>query len=841
MKSMEQLFNGRGDEDEDEDDAEVDVELDHGHRDCGKAATRTICRRHVILRWKDSKFLQEKNLYCSGFRQRSWPCGRLLQSGFNMPHKIKKQQHHPPAAKPKGGTVRGPSATTRRPAGHANPQPSLQATVVRSEEEPRPRFVPNQVCNGLPIFKFWPATREDMDREAVTVAEQKRAREEDTERTFSGMRVSKNRGKAKKGKGGTRMLFKTDKKGVNLVSALLHAHGFARTGSSKADVIWSFNRLQPSFHKSLDKGQKINQFPKSMEITRKSALSQNVASMQQQFRGDHFNFIPKSFILPRDASSFKDHFSKHPGTPWIVKPAGGACGRNIFISDNVQEILNAGMSGTYLVDQYIANPLLIGGLKFDLRIYVGVTSFYPLRVYVFEDGLARFATQPYSTDPESFRQAYIHLTNYSLNKYSENFVANESEEHEDVGTKQSISALTKKLIAMGIDCDTLWDNIDDVIIKTLLCIEPKVKQECDLSVGSNRSCFQLFGFDILVDDCLKPWLLEVNFTPSLAVDAPIDMRIKGKMLADLFTLAGIQPRRSAKGSKAKKKSASNSGPIRGRGAVQPPRETERQVRRAGLDGNLTSVERIVAARTADENARAGGFRRIYPSVNGFMYSQFMEKDRVLNFAITNFLFKQHQEAEQDAHVDAGALGVMQARLQKQRESARSAQESSRVAARNISSSQSRRSHGSQGTRGSQRSRRTRGVQEAQSRADAPDELEVGENQVVVDSSNDDDDEEEGADGEALEGDYDLPSDTHEYEAEQYQQMDSDVILNEHNGEELEQLDRDAIDPGDETGDYTAEYESEEEYFEDDGEEDEAASGEDFSTGTPDEGSALDYM
>lgn len=287
--------------------------------------------------------------------------------------------------------------------------------MERREAPPRPRFVPGQVCNGLPYFKFWAATRDDMNAEAATVAEQRRAREEDTERTFSGMRVTKKRGgggsggrkgsSSSSGGGGGRMLFKTDKKGVNLVSALLHAHGFARTSSSKAaHVIWSFNRLQPSFHKSLERGQKINQFPKSMEITRKSALSQNVASMQQRFRGGHFDFIPKSFILPRDASTFKAYFAKHPGTPWIVKPAGGACGRNIFISDDVQEILNAGMSGTYLVDQYIANPLLVDGLKFDLRIYVGVASFYPLRVYVFEDGLARFATQPYSTNPESFKQ-----------------------------------------------------------------------------------------------------------------------------------------------------------------------------------------------------------------------------------------------------------------------------------------------------------------------------------------------------------------------------------------------------------------------------------------------------
>ena len=219
-----------------------------------------------------------------------------------------------------------------------------------------------------------------------------------------------------------------------------------------------------------------------------------------------------------------------------------------------------------------------------------------------------------------------------------------------------------KLAALGVDCAKLWRSIDDLIIKTLLCIEPKVKQECDLSVGSSRSCFQLFGFDVLIDAALKPWLLEVNFTPSLAVDAPIDMRIKGNMLADLFTIAGIQPRKASAGNS--KKSGGSGAPkaASGRGMIQPPRESERQMRSAGLDGNLTSVERVVAARTADENARAGGFRRIYPNgEDAFFYSQFMERDRVLNFAITNFLFKQRVEAEQDAHVDALALGVMQKR------------------------------------------------------------------------------------------------------------------------------------------------------------------------------------
>lgn len=69
---------------------------------------------------------------------------------------------------------------------------------------------------------------------------------------------------------------------------------------------------------------------------------------------------------------------------------------------------------------YIDNPLLVDGYKFDLRVYVAVTSINPLRLYMYEDGLARFATQKYH-QAVGKTSKYVHLTNYSLNKFSANF------------------------------------------------------------------------------------------------------------------------------------------------------------------------------------------------------------------------------------------------------------------------------------------------------------------------------------------------------------------------------------------------------------------------------------
>ena len=50
----------------------------------------------------------------------------------------------------------------------------------------------------------------------------------------------------------------------------------------------------------------------------------------------------------------------------------------------------------------------------------------------------------------------------------------------------------------------------------------------------------MFGFDVLIDSDLKPWLLEVNLSPSLATDSPLDLSIKSTLLQDVFNTSGIK-------------------------------------------------------------------------------------------------------------------------------------------------------------------------------------------------------------------------------------------------------------------------------------------------------------
>lgn len=71
--------------------------------------------------------------------------------------------------------------------------------------------------------------------------------------------------------------------------------------------------------------------------------------------------------------------------------------------------------------------------------------------------------------------------------------------------------------------------------------EPNIYAGTNMYVPHRGNCFELLGFDVILDDTLKPWLLEVNLSPSLNCNSPLDLKIKGQLIADLFNLIGIRP------------------------------------------------------------------------------------------------------------------------------------------------------------------------------------------------------------------------------------------------------------------------------------------------------------
>ena len=323
------------------------------------------------------------------------------------------------------------------------------------------------------------------------------------------------------------------------------------------------------------------------------------------------------------------------GQVFIIKPPASAEGRGIRLANRFQDFPRPGQPA--VCQQYIANPYLIEGKKFDCRIYVGVTSFDPLRAYMYEEGLTRFATTDYNSDltTRSIKNRYMHLTNYSVNKKSEKFVANVDSDRDDEGSKWSLTALWKYLEKEGHDVVKLKVQIRDLLVKTLIAAEHSITSK--VNMAGRPSCFELFGFDVLLDNKLKPWLIEVNVACSLASSSPLDKRVKHFMMTDLLHLVGVKPfdRKHGKAADEEAKKSrllhGNVAPLKHRNVFELQSTPLKELSREDLE---------IIAEAEDEDRRCGGWSRIFPCGNNTKdYMNFFEFPRYRNTVLAKWYEK----------------------------------------------------------------------------------------------------------------------------------------------------------------------------------------------------------
>ncbi|XP_071502575.1 tubulin polyglutamylase TTLL5-like, partial [Diadema antillarum] len=461
------------------------------------------------------------------------------------------------------------------------------------------------------------------------------------------------------------LAYKIVRTDCRVIRQLLHKHGFheVHPNSSDFNLMWIGSHVKPYTLRSFTDFQKINHFPRSYEITRKDRLYKNFQRMQHARGARHFDFLPQTYCTPSEYDDLVAAHNKERGT-WIVKPVASSRGRGIFLINSPQ---NVPLDAAYVVCRYLNNPLLIDGFKFDLRLYVAVTSYDPLRIYLYEEGLTRFATVQYQQNNKTIKNTCMHLTNYSVNKKSTDYVKCDDGDIEDYGNKWSLGAMFRYLKKQGKDVRLLLSRIEDVINKTIICAELPVATACKMFVPFRGNCFELYGFDILVDANLKPWVLEVNLSPSLACDAPIDLKIKSNMCGDLFSLTGFavqdpvmrrvqQSRRNqdlaASSTLRQQKERIGSAFLRQRpnsagtvgGKMSRPssgRKSAAANSSAGSkDGSgLTVEERKIILESKEEHARRGGWMRIFPTPNSMeKYGSFMENRNSFNSTLHSRLF-----------------------------------------------------------------------------------------------------------------------------------------------------------------------------------------------------------
>jgi len=324
----------------------------------------------------------------------------------------------------------------------------------------------------------------------------------------------------------------------------------------------------------------FNHFTDTYVLTSKGHLQYYLKLAAMKYGTHIYDFFPRSWILTPQSTRLivpyeQKRIDQGESSWWIGKPTNKSRGRGIKITktlcdlaDYVEEkdksekeitAIEEPMMDAQLLDrpkkphlpylmvvqEYIQSPYLINGYKFDIRLYVAVSSLNPLKAHLYIDGLVRFCTKPYSMDDFDRLR---HLTNASIQDTVRSATDKGLTDEERDVFLESITSVIPPIGAgdfskrdlrtflsymkhtRGENIEELWTKVQNVITLTMLSMFTKDR------VSSNPNCYELLGFDLLFTDKLDVKLIEVNLGPSLSISSEVDAYVKQPLCEDLLTL-----------------------------------------------------------------------------------------------------------------------------------------------------------------------------------------------------------------------------------------------------------------------------------------------------------------
>ena len=190
-------------------------------------------------------------------------------------------------------------------------------------------------------------------------------------------------------------------------------------------------------------------------------------------------------------------------------------GRQILKQNNPQVYQNS----TIIIQKYIEKPLCYNGRKCDMRLWVMLT--WDFNLYLFKEGHFKATSLPYDVNSQD---SYVHLTNYSVQKYNANFAKFET--GNEISFADFESSLDNKI---NVRKDLL-PKVKEIIIHSLKSVCGKINKL------ERKICFEIFGYDFMFDECYNPFLLEVNTNPGLEISSPLIEMLIPRMIDDAFKI-----------------------------------------------------------------------------------------------------------------------------------------------------------------------------------------------------------------------------------------------------------------------------------------------------------------
>ena len=249
---------------------------------------------------------------------------------------------------------------------------------------------------------------------------------------------------------------------------------------------------------------------------------------------DQPRFWPESFALPGDEAKLANFRMTAKGQPiFAVKPENLYGGQGITLTRNPPTTLDQ----PAVIQRYIDNPYLLNGRKFHARVYVMVSGTDPLRAYVYREGIARLAPEPYSTDEAALARPAIHVTNTALHLNHPDLKIDKDPGKENLGNIWTMGAAYRQMAADGIDAPAVWQRVADLARRFVtIAIDAGIFK--NQAAQHTRYAFppRAFGLDVLIDTNGQPWLIEYQRNPALSGN-PLVNKVNAELCRNILGMS----------------------------------------------------------------------------------------------------------------------------------------------------------------------------------------------------------------------------------------------------------------------------------------------------------------